>query len=129
MHKIMSIFAVLGVFLLLGIAGKNSILLVDFAHQMIAQGRSRGDAILAAGKARLRPILMTSFALIAGTMPVAIGLNEASKMRTAMGWAIIGGIVSSTLLTLIVVPAIFSYVERYRVWSKSSLAKIFLPKN
>ena len=127
-NEVMSIFAILGIFLLLGVSGKNSILLVDFANQMIGEGKSRTDAIIAAGKARLRPILMTSFALIAGTMPIAIGLNEASKMRTAMGWAIVGGLISSTLLTLIVVPAIFSYVDRYRVWSKGLMAKIFLPK-
>lgn len=127
-NEVMSIFAILGIFLLLGVSGKNSILLVDFANQMMGEGKSRTEAIIAAGKARLRPILMTSFALIAGTMPIAIGLNEASKMRTAMGWAIVGGLISSTLLTLIVVPAIFSYVDRYRVWSKGLMAKIFLPK-
>lgn len=125
----MSIFAILGVFLLLGVSGKNSILLVDFANQMMNQGKSRTESIIAAGKSRLRPILMTSFALIAGTIPIAIGLNEASQMRTAMGWAIVGGLISSTLLTLIVVPAIFSYVDRFRVWSKSAMAKLFLPTN
>ncbi len=127
-NEVMTIFATLGIFLLLGVSGKNSILLVDFANQMMSEGRSRTDAIIAAGKARLRPILMTSFALIAGTMPIAIGLSEASKMRTAMGWAIVGGLISSTILTLIVVPAIFSYVDQYRVWSKSLMAKLFFPK-
>jgi HAE1 family hydrophobic/amphiphilic exporter-1 len=127
-HETLSIFAMLGIFLLISVAGKNSILLVDFANQIIREGKSRNEAILAAGKSRLRPILMTSFALIAGTLPVAIGLNEASKMRTAMGWAIIGGVVSSTLLTLIVVPAIFAYVDRFRVRSKSFMASTFLPK-
>lgn len=128
-HETLNLFSILGIFLLLGVSGKNSILLVDFANQMIAGGKSRSDAILAAGRARLRPILMTSFALIAGTLPIAIGLNEASKMRTSMGWAIIGGIISSTLLTLIVVPAIFSYMDRYRVWSKTIMARLFLPKD
>jgi HAE1 family hydrophobic/amphiphilic exporter-1 len=127
-HETMSIFATLGIFLLLGVSGKNSILLVDFANQMMTEGKSRSEAIIAAGKTRLRPILMTSFALIAGTMPIAIGLNEASKMRTAMGWAIVGGLISSTILTLVVVPAIFSYVDRYRIWSKGLMARIFLPK-
>lgn len=127
-NETMNIFTILGIFLLLGVAGKNSILLVDFANQMMGEGKSRSDAIIAAGKARLRPILMTSFALIAGTMPIAIGLNEASKPRTSMGWAIVGGLISSTLLTLIVVPAIFSYVDRYRVWSKGLMARLFLAK-
>lgn len=127
-NEVMSIFATLGIFLLLGVSGKNSILLVDFANQMMKEGKSRTEAIIAAGQSRLRPILMTSFALIAGTMPIAIGLNEASKMRTAMGWAIVGGLISSTLLTLVVVPAIFSYVDRYRVWSKGLMGRIFLSK-
>ncbi|MFS4458590.1 efflux RND transporter permease subunit [Bdellovibrio sp. HCB2-146] len=117
--QIMTIFAIFGFFMLIGVAGKNGILLVDFAKQAMAEGRSRSEALILAGKTRLRPILMTSFALIAGTLPVAIGLNEASKTRTAMGVAIIGGIVSSTILTLIVVPAVFTYVDRFRIWANN----------
>lgn len=117
MNEFLSMFAIFGFFMLLGVAGKNGILLVDFTNQMMAEGYSRAEALIKAGKTRLRPILMTSFALIAGTLPVAIGLNEASKTRTAMGVAIIGGMISSTILTLIVVPAVFTYVDRFRVWS------------
>lgn len=113
----MTIFAIFGFFMLIGVAGKNGILLVDYAKQMMAEGKPRAEAIVEAGKTRLRPILMTSFALIAGVIPVAIGLNEASKSRTAMGVAIIGGMISSTILTLIVVPAVFTYVDRFRVWA------------
>ncbi len=119
-----NIFTMLGVFLLIGVSGKNSILLIDFTNQLIEQGKSRRDALIEAGKVRLRPILMTSFALIFGTLPVAIGLNESSSQRTAMGVAIIGGLVSSTLLTLVVVPAVFSYIDRFRIWAKSKLNKI-----
>jgi len=68
-------------------------------------------------KTRLRPILMTSLALVAGTVPLAIGLNEASSSRTSMGVAIIGGVVSSTLLTLIVVPAAYGYIDDFRLWA------------
>jgi predicted RND superfamily exporter protein len=75
------------------------------------------EAVAKAGVVRLRPILMTSIALIAGMIPIAVGLNEASKQRTGMGVAVIGGVISSTLLTLIVVPAAFSYIERFRRWS------------
>jgi HAE1 family hydrophobic/amphiphilic exporter-1 len=71
---------------------------------------------------------MTTMALIAGTVPIAIGLNEASKQRTSMGWAIIGGLVSSTLLTLIVVPAAYAYIDRFRVWSSDKLKHIFMPE-
>jgi HAE1 family hydrophobic/amphiphilic exporter-1 len=84
------------------------------------------DAIFHACLLRLRPILMTTMALIAGTVPLAIGLNEASKQRTSMGWAIIGGLISSTLLTLIVVPAAYSFIDRFRVWSLGKMKKIFV---
>lgn len=119
----MNIFTMLGIFLLIGVSGKNSILLIDFTIHLMSQGKSRSEALIEAGKIRLRPILMTSFALIAGTLPVAIGLHESSAQRTAMGVAIIGGLVSSTLLTLVVVPAVFSYIDRFRLWCKAKLEK------
>ncbi len=114
--KSLDIFSMIGCIMLLGVATKNSILLVDYANQLVAQGKDRTAAILEAGRVRLRPILMTSIALVAGMLPVAIGLNEASKQRTSMGVAIIGGLISSTLLTLIVIPAAFSFMDRFRVW-------------
>jgi HAE1 family hydrophobic/amphiphilic exporter-1 len=126
-HESLNIFSMIGIVMLLGVATKNSILLVDYAHQLIESGMSRNDAMIKAGKTRLRPILMTTMALIAGTIPIAIGLNEASRQRTSMGFAIIGGLISSTILTLIVVPASFSYVDRFRIWSQGILKKIFLP--
>ena len=121
--EVLTIFAIFGFFMLIGVAGKNGILLVDFAKQAMEEGKSRSEALILAGKTRLRPILMTSFALIAGVVPVAIGMNEASKTRTAMGVAIIGGMISSTLLTLIVVPAVFTYVDRFRIWANGIGAK------
>jgi HAE1 family hydrophobic/amphiphilic exporter-1 len=120
----LNIFAMLGVFMLISVSGKNSILLVDFANHLIEQGKSRTEALVLAGKMRLRPILMTSFALIAGTLPVAIGLSESSAQRTSLGVAVIGGLISSTVLTLIVVPAVFSYIDRFRIWAKGKLAKL-----
>lgn len=122
----LNIFSMIGMVMLLGVATKNSILLVDYAHQLTEKGMDRTKAIIAAGKTRLRPILMTTMALIAGTIPIAIGLNEASRQRTSMGVAIIGGLVSSTLLTLLVVPAVYSYVDRFRVWSAGVLARTFM---
>ncbi len=124
MKETMTIFAIFGFFMLIGVAGKNGILLVDYTNQMMAEGKSRAEALVEAGKTRLRPILMTSFALIAGTLPVAIGMNEASKSRTAMGVAIIGGMISSTILTLIVVPAVFTYVDRFRIWANNIGGKL-----
>lgn len=110
----LDLYSMIGCIMLLGIATKNSIILVDYINQSIDSGKSVKDSILIAGKNRLRPILMTSFALIAGMLPVAIGLNEASKQRTSMGVALIGGLISSTLLTLVVVPAAYGYIERFK---------------
>ena len=129
MHSSLDLFSMIGCVMLLGVATKNSILLVDYANQQVGQGMSLYDAIMASGKSRLRPILMTSFALIAGMIPLAIGLNEASKQRTSMGIAVIGGLVSSTLLTLVVIPAAYTYIERFRVWSGSVLKKLFVANN
>jgi len=122
----LDLFAMIGCILLLGIATKNSILLVDYAAQKVAEGVDLNEAMIAAGKTRLRPILMTSVALIAGMIPVAYGLNEASKQRTGMGIAVIGGLISSTFLSLVVVPAAYSFVERFRVWAGEKLGKAFL---
>ncbi|MBP9679789.1 MAG: efflux RND transporter permease subunit [Bacteriovorax sp.] len=125
----LDLFSMIGCIMLLGVATKNSILLVDYANQQVQQGLSLYDAIIASGKSRLRPILMTSFALIAGMIPLAIGLNEASKQRTSMGIAVIGGLISSTLLTLVVIPAAYTYIERFRVWSGNIMKKIFMDNN
>ncbi len=119
-----NIFTILGIFMLVAVACKNSILLIDFTNHLIDQGKTRSEAMIIAGKARLRPILMTSFALIAGTLPVAIGLSEISKQRTGMGVAIISGLISSTILTLVVVPAVFNYIDNFRIWCKSKASKI-----
>lgn len=114
-QKSIDIFSLIGLVMLLGVVAKNSILLVDYTQHMLAAGKSRSEAIIAACKTRLRPILMTSFALIAGTLPIALGLNEASAQRTSMGVAIIGGLISSTALTLVVVPAAYGYVDDFRL--------------
>ncbi|NBV42058.1 efflux RND transporter permease subunit, partial [bacterium] len=123
--KSFDLFSMIGCIMLLGIATKNSILLVDYTNQLVERGYDHASAIIEAGQTRLRPILMTTIALIAGVTPVAIGLNEASRQRTSMGVAIIGGLISSTLLTLLVVPAAYSYIERFRLWSLRIMRKIF----
>lgn len=91
-------------------------LLVDFAKQLMDEGMEKTQALIQAGKTRLRPILMTSFALIAGTLPIAIGMTAATKTRTSMGVAIIGGVIL-TILTLVIVPALFIYIDRFRIWA------------
>jgi HAE1 family hydrophobic/amphiphilic exporter-1 len=124
MNESLNIFTMLGVFMLVSVSGKNSILLIDYTNRLIDEGKDRREALLIAGKIRLRPILMTSIALIVGTLPVAIGLSETASMRTAMGVAIIGGLISSTILTLVVLPAVFSYIDRFRLWIKKVLWRI-----
>jgi HAE1 family hydrophobic/amphiphilic exporter-1 len=108
----MNIFSDIGIIMLFGIATKNSILLVDYTNQLIEKGMKVKEAIVTAGKTRFRPIIMTSITLVAGTIPVAIGLNEAAKQRASMGWVIVGGVISSTLLTLLVVPSVLSLFLR-----------------
>lgn len=123
--KTIDIFSLIGIVLLLGVVAKNSILLVDYTNQLLHEGLERKAALMKACRTRLRPILMTSLALIAGMVPIAIGLNEASAMRTSMGIAIIGGLISSTVLTLLIVPAAFGFIEDFKNWFRAKLAKIF----
>ncbi len=115
----LDLFSMIGCVTLMGLATKNSILIVDFVRERQHEGMPRYEALIAAGRARLRPILMTSFAMIAGMVPVAIGLNEASKQRTSLGIAIIGGTISSTLLALVVIPSVYWYVDRFEYWFRA----------
>ena len=117
--EMMNIYSMIGLILLMGLVTKNSILLVDFALEGVRQGMDRNEAIYQAGLVRLRPIFMTSLAMIAGMLPIALGLNEASKSRTSMGIAIIGGLIVSTVITLVVVPAIFKFMDQFRDWVES----------
>lgn len=122
--KSLDIFSMIGLIMLMGVVAKNSILLVDYTHVLMEEGVERGVALIKASKTRLRPILMTSLALIAGTIPIAIGLNEASAQRTSMGVAIIGGLFSSTFLTLLVVPAAFGFIDDFRIWLNKIVKKV-----
>ncbi|MBF0440395.1 MAG: efflux RND transporter permease subunit [Oligoflexales bacterium] len=121
----MDIMSMIGCVMLIGLSTKNSILLVDHANFLVSRDMPRSDAIIEAGRVRLRPILMTSIALITGMLPVAIGLSEVSSQRSGMGIAVIGGVISSTFLTLLVVPAVYSYVERFRVFFLTVARRLF----
>ena len=109
-----NLMSLIGVILLMGIVAKNAILLIDFAKWQEDAGKNREEALVEAGRVRLRPILMTSFALIAGMMPVAIGAGEGADFRAPMGQAIVGGVVTSTLLTLLVIPTIYDIFAGWR---------------
>jgi HAE1 family hydrophobic/amphiphilic exporter-1 len=112
----LDLFSMIGCIVLAGLATKNSILLIDATKEHQKKGTSRIEALVMAGESRLRPILMTSFALIGGMIPVAVGLNEASKSRTGLGIVIIGGAISSTVLTLYVIPCAHIYIDRFQDW-------------
>jgi multidrug efflux pump subunit AcrB len=107
----LNIFSMIGIVFLMGLVTKNAILLVDFANKGQRDGLSRTEALLAAGQVRLRPILMTTAAMIFGMLPLALGLGEGGEQQAPMGRAIIGGVITSTLLTLVVVPVIYSYLD------------------
>ena len=113
----MSIFAQIGLIALMGLVMKNGILLVDYANQLREGGLSAREAIARAGPVRLRPVLMTQFATIAGMIPVALANSDGSEFRNPMGVLVIGGLLSSTVLTLIVVPAIYTYAEDFSAWA------------
>nr|WP_275401414.1 efflux RND transporter permease subunit [Pseudobdellovibrio exovorus] len=121
--KSIDIFSIIGLILLMGVVAKNSILLVDYTNQLLQEGLEMNEALVKACRVRLRPILMTSIALIAGILPIAIGMTALGTQRQSMGVAIIGGIVSSTVLTLVVVPAAFGYIEKFRRWSTALVQK------
>jgi predicted RND superfamily exporter protein len=103
--------SLIGVIMLMGLVAKNAILLLDCAREEERRGIDREEALMHAGRVRLRPILMTTFALVAGMMPVAIGVGEGGEFYSPMAVAIIGGVIVSTLLTLLVVPSFYDSIE------------------
>src|SRR5258708_2218025 len=107
----LNIFSMIGLIFLMGLVTKNAILLVDFANRGQRKGLSRDEAPIGAGQVRLRPILMTTTAMIFGMLPLALGLGEGAEQQPPMGPAIIGGVITSTLLTLVVVPVIYTYLD------------------
>jgi HAE1 family hydrophobic/amphiphilic exporter-1 len=110
----LNIMSMIGVILLMGIVAKNAILLIDFAKWGQEQGMERRAAIIEAGRVRLRPILMTTMALIAGMIPVALGVGEGADFRAPLGRAIIGGVLTSTFLTLLVIPTVYEIMDEWR---------------
>ena len=107
----LNLFSIIGFIMLMGLVTKNAILLVDFANRARRGGASLVDALQTAGQVRLRPIIMTTAAMIGGMLPLALGIGEGGETQAPMGRAIIGGVVTSTLLTLIVVPVIYTYLD------------------
>jgi multidrug efflux pump subunit AcrB len=119
-----SIAVVIGLLMLMGIVAKNSILLVDFAIEEMRAGKSRLEAILESGHKRARPIVMTTVAMVAGMLPVAMGWGGDSDFRSPMAIAVIGGLITSTALTLIIVPAIFTIFDDIEQWAGPKAGKL-----
>jgi HAE1 family hydrophobic/amphiphilic exporter-1 len=110
----LNIMSMIGVILLAGIVAKNAILLIDFAKWGRERGLSLRDALIEAGRIRLRPIIMTTFALIAGMLPVAMGIGEGADFRAPLGRAVIGGVITSTVLTLVVIPTVYEILNDWK---------------
>jgi HAE1 family hydrophobic/amphiphilic exporter-1 len=127
-NSTLSMFSVIGVVMLMGLVTKNAILLVDFAIRareggvddqgQAVPGLARNEALLMAARVRLRPILMTTLAMIFGMVPLAFALSEGSEQRAPMGQAVIGGVITSSLLTLVVVPVVYCYMDDLAQWAR-----------
>ena len=119
----MSVFAMIGMIMLMGLVTKNGILIVEFANQLREDGRSATQAMMEAGPIRLRPILMTTIAMIAGMIPVALARGDGAETRVPMAVAVIGGLITSTILTLGVVPVIYTLLDDLSAWVKRRTGK------
>ncbi len=123
-NSTMNLFSIIGIIMLMGLVTKNAILLIDFIKKAMDRGEDRYDAIIAAGKTRLRPILMTTSAMVMGMVPLSLGLGEGGEQSAPMAHAVIGGVITSTLLTLVVVPVIFTYLDDFKNFMSRQARKI-----
>jgi len=121
----LSIFSIIGLIMLIGLVTKNAILLVDFTNQLLAKGHDLTEALVMAGKTRLRPILMTTLSMTFGMLPLAFANSEGAEIKNGMAWVIIGGLLSSLLLTLVLIPAVYATMDNLKKkFSRKSLSKI-----
>jgi len=116
MGQSLNIMALIGLVMLIGIAVNDSIILVDAINQLKRGGMSRKEAIIQAGHQRIRPIIMTSLTTILALLPLTIGFGESASLRAPMALAVIGGLVTSTILTLIVIPCVYDVLDRFKAW-------------
>jgi HAE1 family hydrophobic/amphiphilic exporter-1 len=110
----MGIFTMLGMLMLLGLVAKNAILIVDFTNHLKAEGKNTYDSLLAAVRERMRPILMTTIAMVIGMIPIAIAKGSGAEWKNGLAWILIGGLTSSMFLTIIVVPIMYYIVDRLK---------------
>jgi multidrug efflux pump len=120
----LSVIALIGIILLIGIVKKNAIMMIDFALDAERrEGMSSADAIYAAAKLRFRPIMMTTMAAMLGGVPLAIGGGTGSELRRPLGITIVGGLIVSQMLTLYTTPVIYLYLDRFRLWSSRTFRR------
>ena len=115
--------------MLMGLAAKNSILLVEYAIEREREGMSQHDALIEACRERARPIVMTSVAMAAGMLPTAFALEKGAEFRQPMAVAVIGGLITSTLLSLVLVPVVYEFVDDFENWLKPKLARLVTPRD
>ncbi len=121
--------ALIGLLMLMGLAAKNSILLVEFAIEAERAGASQREALIVACRERARPIIMTTFAMAAGMLPTALGLGAGSEFRVPMAIAVIGGLISSTILSLVLVPVVYELVDDFELWLTPKLGRFVTPRD
>jgi HAE1 family hydrophobic/amphiphilic exporter-1 len=122
-NNALNIFTILGMIMLIGLVAKNAIILVDYTNQMKAEGKSTYEALILANHARLRPILMTTIAMVIGMVPIAIAKGAGAEWKNGLAWVIIGGLLSSLFLTLIIVPVIYQIFDRWASGGKNKKQK------
>jgi HAE1 family hydrophobic/amphiphilic exporter-1 len=121
----LTIYSMIGMIMLIGLVTKNAILIVDFTNKLRAEGRSVREALIEAGKERLRPILMTTFSMVFGMLPIAIASGASAESKNGLAWVIIGGLTSSLIFTLVLVPSVYTSMENY----KEKFKRLFSRKN
>ena len=113
-----NIMSLIGIIMLMGLVTKNAILLVDYTNQLREEGLGVVDALVKAGSVRLRPILMTTLAMILGMLPLALGIGAGAELRAPMAVAVIGGLITSTVLTMVIVPLAYYLIDRFQIGIK-----------
>jgi HAE1 family hydrophobic/amphiphilic exporter-1 len=127
-HLSLSVPSLIGFLMLLGLAAKNSILLVEYAIEREREGMSQHDAIIEACRERARPIVMTTMAMAAGMLPTALSIGKGSEFRQPMAVAVIGGLMTSTILSLVMVPVVYEIIDDFEHWLVPRLARFITPQ-
>ena len=120
-HNTLNLYSLIGILVMDGIVAKNGTLLLDYTLTLMDRGMSAMDAVIEAGKVRLKPIFMTTITMIVGMLPTALSMTEGAETRVSMAWVIIGGLLTSTVFTLLIIPIIFLFFEQHppiRLWQR-----------